>query len=44
MPNYGGDVTAGITWDVIAWLDPAIHPIKKSLWKMDARVKPAYDG
>jgi len=29
---------------VIAGLDPAIHPLRKSLAKMmDARVKPAHD-
>jgi hypothetical protein len=29
---------------VIAGLDPAIHPLRKSLSKMmDARVKPAHD-
>jgi hypothetical protein len=30
---------------VIAGLDPAIHPLRKSpAKKMDARVKPAHDG
>jgi hypothetical protein len=29
---------------VIAGLDPAIHPLRKTLAKMDARVKPAHDG
>jgi hypothetical protein len=30
---------------VIAGLDPAIHPLRKSLAKMmDARVKPAHDA
>ena len=30
---------------VIAGLDPAIHPLRKTLAKlMDTRVKPAYDG
>jgi hypothetical protein len=28
---------------VIAGLDPAIHLLRKTLLKMDTRVKPAYD-
>jgi hypothetical protein len=28
---------------VIAGLDPAIHPFKKEISTMDARVKPAHD-
>jgi hypothetical protein len=29
---------------VMAGLDPAIHPLRKNFWKMDTRVKPAYDA
>jgi hypothetical protein len=32
-----------ITTQVIAGLDPAIHHLKNISWKMDTRVKPAYD-
>jgi hypothetical protein len=34
-----------LVYPVIAGLDPAIHPLRKTLAKrMDARVKPAHDA
>jgi uncharacterized protein (TIGR00369 family) len=46
MPNNGFVVTAAITRNVIAGLDPAIHHFKEMLSRslMDTRVKPAYDN
>jgi hypothetical protein len=35
MTNYRRVVTVAITRDVIAELDPAIHPLRKSLLKFD---------
>jgi hypothetical protein len=29
---------------VIAGLDPAIHPLRSSIFSMDARDKPGHDG
>jgi hypothetical protein len=42
----GGLMVAVPTNSVMAGLDPAIHPLKKALFRrwMDTRVKPAYDG
>jgi hypothetical protein len=45
IANIGGAVTAAITRNVIAGLDPAIHHLGKGLTSlMDTRVKPAYDS
>jgi hypothetical protein len=35
MAKNGTVVTAAITRDVIAGLDPAIHPLRKTLLKFD---------
>jgi hypothetical protein len=35
MANYRRVVTVTITGDVIAGLDPAIHPLRKTLLKFD---------